>query len=138
MNSKSTCDFTLFQLNCQSVKGKATQGIITDLFAEYDIDIFALTETWFADDESDEFYSSLITPPGYDIYSIPRGHGDPHGGVAVIYKSGIKIVSKSHNKDRRYKSFEFCDIVFTSESKCVTLVSALSIAHKPAYNWSVL
>ena len=47
MKSKSTRDFSLFQLNCQSVKGKATQGIITDLFVEHDMDIFALTETWF-------------------------------------------------------------------------------------------
>lgn len=58
----------LFSLNCQSVKSKSTNGIISDLVVEHDIDIFALTETWLADDESDELYINM------------------HGGIAVLYK----------------------------------------------------
>ena len=107
LKSKSACGFSLFQLNCQGVKGKATQGIITDLIEEHDMEIFALTETWLADNESDEFILSSLTPPGYDIYSVPRGGGDAHGGVAVIYKKDITIVSKYNNQERRYKSIEF-------------------------------
>jgi exonuclease III len=123
----STCTITngisLYSLNCQGVKYKSTRGIITDLFVEHDIEIFALQETWLADDASHDFYVTGITPPGYDIYNIPRGRGDSHGGVAVVFKKGMKIVFKSDNRDGLIKSFEYCDIVFTSGSKCFTLVN---------------
>ena len=32
----------------------------------------------------------IITPPGYDIYNVPRGKGDSHGGVAIVYKNDMK------------------------------------------------
>ncbi len=117
---------SLFSLNCQSVKSKSTHGVISDIVVEHDIDIFALTETWLADDESDEFDIKSLTPEGYDLFNVPRGGGDPHGGIALLYKKGIKVVSTSPNQsspsDRTVKSFEHCKIVFSSGSKCFTLV----------------
>ncbi|XP_072023255.1 uncharacterized protein [Amphiura filiformis] len=121
--ANATNDLSLFSLNCQSVKSKATRGIITDLLVEYDIDIFALTETWLAGNESDDFILSSLTPPGYEIYNIPRGGGDPHGGIAILFKQGITVVSKSCDQNHQYTNFEFCDVVFTCGSKCFTLVT---------------
>ena len=112
---------SLYSLNCQSVGSKSTRGIITDIFAEHDIDIFALQETWLADDPSHNMYVSQITPPGYDIYNVPRGKGDNHGGVAVVFKEHMKVVSKSDNRDRHFKTFEYCELLFTNGSKCFTL-----------------
>ena len=122
-NVTTTSDFSLFSLNCQSVKSKVTRGIITDLIAEHDIDIFALTETWLAGNESDDYILSALTPPGYDIYNVPRGSGDAHGGIIVLFKKGITVVSKSNNRNCHLKSFESCDIIFTCGSKFFTLVT---------------
>ena len=93
-NITTTGDFSLkspFSLNCQSVKSKVTRGIITDLIAEHDIDIFALTETWLAGNESDDYILSALTPPGYDIYNVPRGSGDAHGGIIVLFKKASRL-----------------------------------------------
>lgn len=122
--SRSTgSDVNLFSLNCQSVKAKSTKGIITDLIVEHQIQIFCLTETWLAGNQSDDFYLRSITPPGYDIFNVPRGGRDAHGGVAVLYQKGFKVVSKTDNSDRHIKSFEYCSIVFTCESRCFTVVT---------------
>ncbi len=73
-------------------------------------------------DESDDFILSTIAVPGYDIYNVPRGGGDAHGGVAVLYKSCLTVTSRSCNCNQ-YTTFEFCDMVFTCGSKCFTLVT---------------
>ncbi|XP_072051779.1 uncharacterized protein [Amphiura filiformis] len=120
--SQSKTGLSMFVLNCQSAKTKSTKGIITDLIAEHKIDIFALTETWFLDTESDDFYVNSLTPAGYDIFNVPRGDGDPHGGIAIVYNKNLAIVSKSNNRDSNIKSFESCEIVFSLGTKCFTLV----------------
>lgn len=115
---KDRLSLLVFALNCQSAKSKSTRGIITDLIVEHDIDIFALCETWFIDNKSDDFYVHSLTPPGYDIINVPRGNGDPHGGIAVIYKKNLIIVSTSENRGSNIKSFESCEVVFSTGTKC--------------------
>jgi hypothetical protein len=122
-------DVSLFSLNCQGAKEKSKTGFITDLIVEHQIQIFCLTETWFAGNQSDDFCLRSMTPPGYDIVNVPRGGGDPHGGIAVLYQKGFKIVSKTDNTDRIFKSFECCSIVFTSGSKCFTVVKIYALSH---------
>ncbi len=48
--------------------------------------LLALSETWLTDNESDHIYLKALTPPGYELFNVPRGGGDPHGGIAVLYK----------------------------------------------------
>ena len=64
-----------------------------DMIVEHQMDIFAFTETWMSGDESDDFILSTIAVPGYDIYNVPRGGGDAHGGVAVLFKSCLTVMS---------------------------------------------
>ena len=66
---QSSNGLSLFSVNCQSVKTKTTHGIVTDLVVEHDIDIFALTETWINDDESDDFYVDSLNFPGYELFN---------------------------------------------------------------------
>ena len=114
---------SLFSLNCQSAKSKAIHGIITDLVIEHDIEILAISETWLTDNESDHIYLKAPTPPGYELFNVPRGGGDPHSGIAVLYKDSIKVVSKSSKLGGRYiRSFEGCEVIFSTGTKCFTLI----------------
>ncbi len=121
-------------MNCQGAKEKAKTGIITDLIVEDQIQIFCLTETWFAGDQYDEFCLRSMTPPGYDIVNVPRGGGDPHGGFAVLYQQGFKIASNSDNTNHHFKSFEYSSMVFTCGSKCFTVVTIYRPYHPSAKN----
>ena len=56
-----------------------------DLVYLYNYDIFAITETWLNATTS----SSAVNIPGYDIIRSDRP--TPCGGVAVYYKSGLKV-----------------------------------------------
>lgn len=110
---------TVCSLNCQSVKGKCISGIISDLVIQYDMDIFAMTETWLTSNETDDIYLKALTLPGYELYSIPRtGPTEGHGGVAVLYRKTLKPLSM---ETRIIKSFEYCEVVFASGSLCFTL-----------------
>ena len=55
---------------CQSVRTKSTYGIITDMFVEHDIGIFACQEIWLAYDSSDDFCVAEITPSGSPLYLL--------------------------------------------------------------------
>ena len=55
--------------------------LLRDYIVEYDIDLFAITETWLTDDSLDEFYC----PEGYNIEQLPRNYAHG-GGVALVYR----------------------------------------------------
>ena len=48
-----------------------------------------LTETWL--NENDQVAIGEVTPPDYVFLNIPRGSGDDHGGLGVLYKSTLKL-----------------------------------------------
>ena len=54
----------------------------------------AITETWLKPD--DVIHPDEIVPPGYDILSKPRSDGRLGGGVALAYKSSIKVNNIIH------------------------------------------
>ena len=54
----------------------------------------AITETWLKPD--DVIHPKEIVPLGYDILSKPRSDGRLGGGVALVYKSSIKINNITH------------------------------------------
>ncbi len=95
VHSLQTCnDLSLFSLNCQSAKSKAIHCFITDLVIEHDIDIFALSETWFTDNESDHIYVKALTPPGIELFNVLRMVGS---------LSFTKIASKLFQNPRTWE-----------------------------------
>ena len=58
------------------------------------IDMCAVTETWLKSD--DIIHPKEITPPGYDILSKPKSDGKLGGGVALVYKSSMKVNNITH------------------------------------------
>ena len=54
----------------------------------------AITETWLKPD--DVIHPDEIAPPGCDILSKPRSNGRLGGGVALAYKSSIKVNNIMH------------------------------------------
>lgn len=74
-------------LNARSIKNKSVS--VADFIISNDLDIIALTETWLGSDIDNIILSKLV-PSGYDIKHVPRS-GSRGGGVAIIFKLGIKI-----------------------------------------------
>ena len=54
----------------------------------------AITETWLK--PNDIIHPKEIAPPGYDILSKPRSDGRLGGGVALVYKSSMKVNNITH------------------------------------------
>jgi len=100
-------------LNAHSIKNKTThcknnKADLKEYCIEQDIDIFAITETWLKD--KDDHILMDITPKGYSNINVPRPRKNKGGGLALIYKSSIKV---KHNINvTTYKTFELlqCDI----------------------------
>ena len=53
-----------------------------------------VTETWLKPD--DIIHPNEIAPPGYDILSKLRSDGRLGGGVALVYKSSMKVNNITH------------------------------------------
>ena len=83
------------------------------------MDVLALQETWISENGSDDFYIKSLNVPGYDLFNVPRSGGDAHGGIAILYRKNMTVVSKTIN--RNISSFESCEIVFSMGPKCLTL-----------------
>ncbi|XP_068750956.1 uncharacterized protein [Montipora capricornis] len=94
--------------NVRSIRKKTL--LLRDYIVEHDIDLLAITETWLADDSSDEFYCRDICPEGYKIEQLPRNYADV-GGVALVYRRCFKV-----KKDVQtiHRSFELINIHITS------------------------
>ena len=50
----------------------------------------AITETWLLNEKDDLKYKEA-PPPGYKILSHPRSDGRRGGGIALVYKSNLKV-----------------------------------------------
>ena len=56
-------------LNIRSLKNKTTN--LFDFIVSHNLDVLALTETWFCND--DNIILNELLPPGYDIRHVDRG-----------------------------------------------------------------
>ena len=66
----------------------------------------AITETWLKPD--DVIHPDDMVPPGYDILSKARSDGRLGGGVALAYKSSIKVNNITHtNQPPRLEYMNF-------------------------------
>ena len=68
---------------------------LNDYITTHDHDLVALSETWFNSTDDNDPYISALLPDGYDIRHVDREQGKRGGGVALIYKSLIKVISSS-------------------------------------------
>ena len=100
-NQRHSCNALMTKLgllNCQSACNKAS--LIKDHIIDHDIDILALTETWFKSENDQN--SANLSPKGYNLVHALR-KGRRGGGVALLCKSGLTAsVSKQPPTTRRY------------------------------------
>ena len=107
-------------LNIHSICNKSAP--LHNYLSTHPTDILSLNETWIkADEHSPDFISSLI-PPRFSILHSPRSTGHQGGGVAIIFRSFLKIT--------RFlcplplpKSFEFMTSKLTSGNKQFILIN---------------
>jgi exonuclease III len=73
--------------NATSMRNKT--DTLCDYILDKDIDIMCICESWAKSDDS--VVISECTPPGYECLNITRGSQNYGGGIAVIYKSPLKL-----------------------------------------------
>ena len=74
----------------------------------------AITETWLKPD--DVINPEEIVPPGYDILSKPRRDGRLGGGVALAYKSSIKVNNITHTHQTTGLEYMNVQVKFRNET----------------------
>ena len=82
----------LAHVNAQSIRNKISS--FPHYLQDEKIDICAITESWLKPD--DVIHPEEIVPPRYDILSKPRSDGRLGGGVALVYKSSMKVNNITH------------------------------------------
>nr|XP_054761536.1 uncharacterized protein LOC129267954 [Lytechinus pictus] len=82
------------------------------------VDIMFLTETWLRSD--DPVVIGECTPAGYAFLNVARGGNDAHGGLAVIYKTGLKL--SSVNISSSHDTFELAAVLDPSSSVCYVVI----------------
>jgi len=85
-------------LNCRSVANKRLS--VADFIISRDVDTMPLTETWLGHDNDKQILHDLV-PLGYKILQVSRSSGCRGGGVALLFKSNLKLKSvKTHSFDQ--------------------------------------
>ena len=103
-------------INVRSVKNKATYVA--------DLDILALTETWLGSVVDNHVIAQLV-PDGYKFHTASRPAQKRGGGVAVIYKSGLKVETVSNRN--KFTHFEHADYYVTARS----VTFRLGVVYRP-------
>lgn len=135
-NEKQSC---LLNILCKQHKGfnvvhfnaRSLNGLKLDqvkyVFENSAVDVICVSETWFSNDVSCDFYKIK----GYDLFSNNRVH-KRGGGVAIYVKSSLKsnIVSKSDETEIEYLNVEIydslLDLFISSDTKRVLLFDQIS------------
>ena len=94
---------------------------IVDYIADYDFDIFAVTETWLLGDDYDQYYIRDICPDGYKFYHIPRIHSTG-GRVGVVLKDSFSVETI---RCGHYGSFESIELTLKISGFFVRLRACL-------------
>ena len=108
-------NLTFSLLNARSINNKSL--LIKDYVVERDIDIFAITETWLKDTNSD-YAVRDICPTGYLFCHVPRLNRFG-GGVGVLYKNSLKM---NRHVTMSYISFEFMELLLHHKSSIYRIV----------------
>ena len=104
-------------------KPTSLQEAISDL----KLDILSLSETWLPLDTIPSVLNSL-TPPKFSILNSPRPSGCRGGGLALIYRSTLKVAKIPI---QNFTSFESLCVRFTTTSKTKPLSFILLTIYRP-------
>ena len=77
-----------------------------------DVDIMIIVESWLND--ADDVVIGECTPPGYTFLNMPRDSVNRGGGIAVLFKTPLKMLLKQ--SDSVYDTFEFAHVTDKSNS----------------------
>jgi exonuclease III len=100
---------------------------IQETISDHKLDILSLSETWLPLDTLPSVLNSL-TPPNFSILSSPRASGCRGGGLAVIYRSTLKLTKILLSN---YTSFESLCVRFTTTSGTKPLSFILLTIYRP-------
>jgi exonuclease III len=112
---------TVCSVNAQSVRNKTDR--LSDFIVDQDADICAIQETWLCKGEKDRLTRANVVPNGYSLIDVPRSSGRNGGGVAVIYKSGLKV---KHGRKNTLSSFDYVELLLSGSS-----VIRLVVVYRP-------
>ena len=104
--------------NARSVKAKNKKrnktAALCDFIINHQIDVMAITETWYKGDHRDDrsIADFKNTLPNYDLYHVPRQQSKKGGGVAILARHGLIV--KQNNILGSYNSFEHMDLHISS------------------------
>ncbi|XP_071482935.1 uncharacterized protein [Diadema antillarum] len=79
-----------------------------------------LTETWLHN--VDPVVIDECTPAGYTFLNVVRGGNDPHGGIAVIYKTALILSIANINILSSHDTFELAAVTNPSRSICYVVI----------------
>ncbi len=96
--------------NARSIRNKRIE--LTDYVCTKDVDIMVIVESWCKD--SDHVAIGECTPPGYSLLNFPRDSSNNGGGVAMLFKTPLKMLRKQ--LDYVYTTFEHVHITDRSNS----------------------
>ena len=105
---------SLCYINSRSVKNKTLY--LNDYTTTHDHDLVAFSETWFISTNDNDPYISALLPDRYDIRHVDREQVKRGGGVALIYKNSIKVISGS---SLCYQQFESMIVTLSINNKTV-------------------
>ena len=77
--------------NARSTRNKHFD--LTDYICTNDVDIMIIVESWL-DDISDSVIIGFCTPPGYTFLNMPRNSKNRGAGIAVVFKTPLKMITK--------------------------------------------
>ena len=93
---------SMCSMNVCSARERLTS--ITDHVFDHECDIVGLTETWLTDSVKDLPLIQLLTPPGYKFLHVTRSTGGTGRGLALLYKSTMKVTVVT--PPQKHRSFE--------------------------------
>ncbi|XP_071498749.1 uncharacterized protein [Diadema antillarum] len=79
-----------------------------------------LTETWLH--SVDPVVIDECTPAGYTFLNVARGRNDPHGRIAVIYKTALNLSTANINILSSHDTFELAAVTNPSRSICYVVI----------------
>ena len=91
-------------INCQSARNKSEP--IKQHIKDHDLDIVALTETWFHQGNVDTKKIKEVTPTGYKLKHIPRKTRG--GGVAIIYRETVPVTEPENMSTSSFEGLTIC------------------------------
>lgn len=103
-------------MNVRSIRNKTLY--INDYITTHNIDIFAVSETWF-DTDTDDICINELLPNNYEIKHVNRSNDKRAGGVALIYSTSLKIVQ--HTITTQYTQFEVMSVLISNRNKNINM-----------------